>query len=78
MYYDIVMLGGDTMPENAEKKRFDKQKYDNEYIKNNYDRINFTMPKGTKDRIKAAAEKQGVKPAEFIRQAIDEKLKSVE
>lgn len=28
----------------------------NKYVKNNYDRINVTFPRGTKDRIKAAAE----------------------
>lgn len=56
---------------------FNKQDYDNTFIKNNYDRINFVMPKGTKDQIKEAAEKLGIKPSEFIRQAISEKLGSI-
>ena len=32
------------------QKRYKKQ---NEYIKNSYDRISVTLPKGTKERIKA-------------------------
>ena len=51
-----------------------KQDYDNWYIKECKDRINFLMDKGTKDRIKLAADKLGQKPSEFIREAIEEKL----
>lgn len=32
------------------QKRYKKQ---NDYIKNSYDRVSITLPKGTKDRIKA-------------------------
>lgn len=56
------------------KKKFNKQDYDNQYIKNNKDRINFLMDKGTKDRIKLAADKTGQTSSEFIREAIEEKL----
>ena len=56
------------------KKKFNKQDYDNNYIKNNKDRINFLMDKGTKDRIKLAADKTGQTSSEFIREAIEEKL----
>lgn len=56
------------------KKKFNKQDYDNQYIKNNKDRINFVMEKGTKDRIKAAADQAGQTSSEFIREAIEEKL----
>ena len=35
------------------QKRYKKQ---NEYIKNAYDRISVTLPKGTKERIKATGE----------------------
>lgn len=35
------------------QKRYKKQ---NEYIKNSYDRISVTIPKGTKERIKAQGE----------------------
>ena len=59
------------MPIDIEKRN----KRQNAWIKENADRINFMMPKGTKDRIKAAAEKLGQKPSEFIREAIEEKLK---
>ena len=35
-------------------KRLEKQyKRQNDYIKNSYDRVSITLPKGTKDRIKA-------------------------
>lgn len=57
-----------------EKKKFNKQNYDNQYIKNHKDRINFLMDKGTKDRIKLAADKTGQTASEFIREAIEEKL----
>ena len=57
-----------------EKKKFNKQVYDNQYIKNHKDRINFLMDKGTKDRIKLAADKLGQTSSEFIREAIEEKL----
>lgn len=56
------------------KKKFNKQDYDNQYIKNNKDRINFLMEKGTKDRIKLAAEKAGQTSSEFIREAIEDRL----
>lgn len=45
-----------------------------QWQKENTDRINFTMPKGTKERIKKAALSEGVTPSEYIRQAIEEKL----
>lgn len=60
------------------KKEFNKQKYDNEYIRQNFDRINFVMPKGTKDRIKAAADLEGIKASEFIRRSIEKALQEAE
>ena len=54
-----------------EKKKFNKQAYDNQFIKENYDRINLTMPKGTKERIKEAAAVRGMSNAEFIRACIE-------
>lgn len=33
-----------------------RYKRQNEHIKNNYDRVSITLPKGTKERIKAAGE----------------------
>jgi len=50
----------------------------NNWLKENKDRINFLMEKGTKDRIKAAAEKVGTTPSELIREAITEKLEEIE
>ena len=42
--------------------------------KENTDRINFVMPKGMKQQIQDAAEKNGMTSSEFIRDAIVEKL----
>ena len=56
------------------KEKFDFQKYNNDYKKLNYDRLNFVMPKGTKEKIQAAASREGISNAEWIRQAIAEKL----
>ena len=46
----------------------------NRYNEKAYDRINLTMPKGKKEQIKAAAEREGISVNAFINQAIDEKL----
>lgn len=46
----------------------------NAWQKDNKDRINFLMDKGTKDRIKLGADKEGINASEFIRRAIEEKL----
>lgn len=63
------------MTENAENKtKFNKNDYDNQFKKKNYDRINFLMPKGTKERIQEGAQVLGISSSEFIRQAIEEKL----
>lgn len=56
------------------EKKFDKVKYDNQFIKNNYDRLNFLMPKGTKEQIQAAADLEGISSSEWVRQAILDKL----
>ena len=61
----------------ATERKFDKlhkQNYDNKYITEKFDRINFVMPKGTKEKIQAAASREGISNAEWIRQAIAEKL----
>lgn len=50
----------------------------NAWQKENKDRINFLMEKGTKDRIKAAADKAGISSSELIREAITEKLEEIE
>ena len=60
------------MPVDIEKKN----KRQNKWIKENADRINFMMPKGTKERIQQAAERNSLTVSEYIRQAIEEKLKN--
>ena len=44
--------------------------------KENTDRINFTMPKGKKERIKEQAELSGLSATVWIKQAIDEKFQA--
>ena len=51
------------------------QKAVNKYIANSYDRINLIMPKGKKEQIKAAAERELISVNAFIKQAIDEFMK---
>ena len=58
------------MPVNIEKRNTRQ----NTWQKENKDRINFLMDKGTKERIKAAADQAGQTSSEFIREAIEEKL----
>lgn len=50
----------------------------NKYIKKAYDRINFVMPKGTKEDIAEAANLEGVSSSEWIRNAITEKMDKLE
>ena len=56
--------------------KLNKQNYDNKYIAEKFDRLNFVMPKGTKEKIQAAAEREGVKSSEWVRRAIMEKLEN--
>jgi predicted DNA-binding protein len=51
-----------------------RNKRQDEWKKANKDRINFVMPKGTKERIQEGAQVLGISSSEFIRQAIEEKL----
>ena len=41
-------------------------KYKNEFIQNNYDRINLTVPKGVKEKMKERAEVQGMSVNSYI------------
>lgn len=56
----------------AEKKR--KAKWQNDYIAKAYDRINLTVPKGDKDKIKTHAESIGESVNGFINRAIEETM----
>lgn len=51
-----------------------QQKAVNRYMKENYDRVNLTMPKGQKDKIKAHAESSGESLNGFINRAIAETM----
>lgn len=51
-----------------------QQKAVNKYMAENYDRVNLTMPKGRKDKIKAHAERRGESLNAFINRAIDETM----
>ena len=51
-----------------------QQRATNKYISKVYDRINLTVPKGTKSVIQARAEAQGKSVNGFINEAIEEKL----
>lgn len=46
----------------------------NKYIAKAYDRINLTVPKGDKDKIKTHAEEMGESVNGFINRAIDETI----
>ncbi len=61
------------MPSKA--KTFDKVAYDNAFIAKAYDRINLTVPKGDKDKIKVHAEvHDGGSVNAFINRAIREAI----
>lgn len=57
-------------------KKFDKQTYDNNYMRQYKDRLSFIMPNGYKALIKEAAISEGISAGEFVRSAIEDKLKS--
>ena len=41
-------------------------KYKNNFIQNNYDRINFTVPKGVKEKIKLRSDELGMSVNSYI------------
>lgn len=45
-----------------------------EYNKENYEQIKLQVPKGTKEVIKAAAEKEGKSMTAYIMEAVNEKM----
>lgn len=40
--------------------------YKNNFIRDNYDRINFTVPKGVKEKIKSRSEELGISVNSYI------------
>lgn len=53
------------------------QKAVNKYISKNYDRINLTVPKGKKDKIKAHADSMGESVNSYINRLIDEDMEGL-
>lgn len=58
------------------KEKFDKIAYNNSFIAQAYDRINLTVPKGEKDKIKAYAESKGESVNGYINRLIAEDMKN--
>lgn len=58
------------------KEPFNQSKYINGFIAETYDRVNLTMPKGKKEKIKAHADSREESVNRFINRAIDETMKS--
>ena len=50
-------------------------KYKNEFIAKAYDRVNLTLPKGQKEKIKAHAESKGMSLNGYINKLIDDDMK---
>lgn len=57
-----------------EEKKFDQFSYQNNFIKEKYDRVNLTVPKGKKEKIKAAAAVEGKSVNDYINAAIDARM----
>ena len=51
-----------------------QQKAVNKYMKKNYDRINVTFPKGTKEKLQAAAASAGESVNGYIKTAVDMRM----
>jgi len=60
--------------ESMEGKKFNQFSYQNDFISKNYDRVNLTVPKGKKEKIKEAAKAEGKSVNEFINAAIDARM----
>ena len=59
-----------------DNKKFNKVAYDNAYIAKAYDRINLTVPKGKKEKIKAAADAVGLSVNAYISRAIVKQMET--
>ena len=57
-----------------EKDKFNKVEYNNQFNAMKYDRINFLVPKGEKEIIKAAADQAGKSVNAYILEAVHEKM----
>ena len=75
------MKEGETMSEQEKKARgkytdFNKLEYDKQYQKENVYKIGYNAQRSTKtkERIEAAASAVGIKPSQYIRNAVESKL----
>ena len=64
--------------ENEKRKTRTSAAVKNRYNEKAYDRINFVVPKGEKDRIKAAAEKRGESVNSLINRAVKAEIEKIE
>lgn len=62
----------------TQEQKKNNQKHVNAYINKAYDRINVTVPKGEKDRIKEAAEKNGESVNSLINRVVFEEVARIE
>ena len=62
------------MKREEEKKKLknlqERYKRQNEYLKDKYDRVSAVLPKGTKERLQAIANRTGIKSSAFITKAV--------
>lgn len=64
--------------ENEKRKTRTSAAVKNRYNEKAYDRINFVVPKGEKDRIKAAAEKRGESVNSLINRVVKAEVEKIE
>ena len=64
------------MSEDEKKVSRAQQKAVNKYVKNNYDKILVTVPKGDREKIKAAADAAGESVNAYIKKAVELRMES--
>ena len=62
----------------AFKERKKELSYIAQYQKENYDRITVMSPKGTKEKVKAAATLKGMSSSEFVLSCINKELDAMQ
>lgn len=67
---------GAASEESKAKTSKAQQKAVHKYVKNNYDRLELTVPKGGREKIKAAADAVGESVNGYIRKAVDLRIES--
>ena len=70
-----------SMPENNEKKTYYKKTQSKsvvKYISNNYDQISVRIPKGSRERYKAFAEKRGTSLNSLIVELLEREMNNEE